>query len=183
MIFTETHLSGAFIVDIEPREDERGFNARAWCAREFDEHGLVNGFVQANIIFNHRRGTLRGLHYQLQPHGETKLFRCASGAIYDVILDLRLESPTYREWLGVELTAESRRMLYVPSGFAQGFMTLADSTEVTYQVSAFYAPDSERGIRYDDPAFAISWPLPVEAISEKDKNWPDFEEPQEAAAS
>lgn len=174
MIFTETELPGAYLIDIEAREDERGFNARLWCAREFAELGLETCVVQANTIFNRRRGTLRGLHYQSPPHAEAKLFRCLRGAIYDVIVDLRPESPTYRRWLGVELDAASRRMLYVPPRFAQGFVTLEDSTEVTYQVSEYYAPDYERGIRYDDPAFCISWPTEAAVISPKDRSWPDF---------
>jgi dTDP-4-dehydrorhamnose 3,5-epimerase len=175
VIFTETRLAGAFLVDLERREDSRGFNARAWCAEEFAERGLVSSFVQSNVIVNHRRGTLRGFHYQAPPFGEDKLFRCVRGAIHDVIIDLRPASPTYREWVSVELSEESFRLLYVPKGFAQGFLTLVDSTEVSYQVSQPYSPAHGRGVRFDDPAFAIPWPIPVSVISEKDRSWPDFE--------
>jgi dTDP-4-dehydrorhamnose 3,5-epimerase len=174
MIFSETPLAGAYLIDLEPRADERGFNARAWCAREFAEHGLEARPEQSNVIFNHRRGTLRGLHYQLEPFAETKLFRCITGAIFDVIVDLREESPTFRQWFGVELTAASRRMLYVPRRFAQGFLTLTDDTELLYQVTACHTPVAERGIRYDDPAFAIRWPSAPVVMSAKDSQWPDF---------
>ena len=174
MIFTETQLAGAFLIDLEPRRDERGFNARAWCRREFEARDLVPDIMQANVIFNHRAGTLRGLHYQVAPAAETKIFRCIKGAIFDVIIDLREGSPTYKQWFGTELNAASRRMLYVPRGFAQGFITLTDETELLYQVSAFYTPACERGLRYDDPAFGIEWPLQPSVVSEKDKRWPDF---------
>ena len=174
MIFTETPLSGAYLIDVEPRHDERGFYARAWCRREFEACNLVPDIMQANVIFNHRAGTLRGLHYQVAPAAETKIFRCIKGAIFDVIIDLRESSPTYKQWFGTELAATSRRMLYVPRGFAQGFITLADETELLYQVSAFYTPACERGVRYDDPAFGIEWPLRPSVMSEKDRRWPDF---------
>jgi dTDP-4-dehydrorhamnose 3,5-epimerase len=174
MIFTETPLAGAYLIDLEPLRDERGFYSRAWCTREFEARGLVAHMVQANAIFNHRAGTLRGLHYQVAPASESKIFRCINGAVFDVIVDLRDGSPTYKQWFGTELTAASRRMLYVPRGFAQGFITLADETELFYQVSAFYTPACERGIRYDDPAFRIEWPLQPRVISEKDTRWPDF---------
>jgi dTDP-4-dehydrorhamnose 3,5-epimerase len=175
MNFTPTELEGAYLVDLEPREDERGFFARAWCANEFAEHGLSTEVAQCNVAFNHRKSTLRGMHYQMQPHAETKLVRCTRGAIYDVIVDLRPDSPTWKRWLGVELTAENRRALYVPEGFAHGYQTLVDETETFYQVSAFYAPDAERGVRWDDPAFGIEWPDPDRPLmSEKDRTWPDY---------
>ncbi len=174
MIFTPTELKDATIIDLEPFHDERGFFARTWCQREFAEHGLVATVVQANMSYNRRKGTLRGMHFQREPHAETKLVRVVRGAIYDVIIDLRPDSPTFKRWIGVELTAENRRALYVPAGFAHGFQTLADDTEVFYQVSAFYTPGAEGGVRYDDPAFAVSWPLPVSVISAKDAAWPDF---------
>lgn len=175
MIFTETKLPGAYLIDIEKREDQRGFFARAWCQQEFEAHGLVPRVVQTNISFNKCQGTLRGMHYQAAPYAETKLVRCTRGAIYDVIIDLRPDSPTYKQWLGVELTAENYRMLYVPEGFAHGFQTLADNVEVTYQVSQFYTPQAEGGLRYNDPAFGIEWPVQVQVISDKDQNWPDFD--------
>jgi dTDP-4-dehydrorhamnose 3,5-epimerase len=175
MMFTPTPLAGAYLIDPEPRPDERGFNARIWCEREFAEQQLVSHMVQTNVIVNHRRGTLRGLHYQTGDAAEAKIFRCIRGAIFDVIVDLREESPTYRSWFGVELRAASRRMLYVPRRFAQGFLTLEDDTELMYQVSSFYTPAAERGIRYDDAAFGIAWPLPPAVISKKDASWPDFD--------
>jgi dTDP-4-dehydrorhamnose 3,5-epimerase len=175
MIFSETELAGAYVVDLERREDERGFFARAWCANEFAEHGLSTKLVQANLSFNSRKGTLRGMHYQVEPHAEAKLVRCTRGAIYDVIIDLRPDSETYRHWIGVELDADSRRALYVPEGFAHGYQTLAPDSETFYQVSEFYAPDAERGVRWNDPAFGIVWPDSEKAfLSEKDRDWPDF---------
>jgi len=175
VIFTEIKLKGAYIVDLEKREDERGFFARGWCQNEFEAHGLAPRVVQANISYNKKRGTLRGMHYQLAPYEETKLVRCTRGALYDVIVDLRPTSPSYKQWFGVELSAENYKMLYVPEGFAHGFITLQDETEATYQVSQFYTPGSERGLRYNDPAFGIEWPVEVRVISEKDKSWPDYE--------
>jgi dTDP-4-dehydrorhamnose 3,5-epimerase len=172
--FTETKLKGAYLIGIEKLEDHRGFNARAVCQREFTAHGLISQFVQANILFNRKKGTLRGFHYQISPRAETKLFRCIRGAVFDVILDLRPDSASYKQWFGAELTAENYQMLYVPANFAQGFITLADETELFYQVSDFYSPGHEKGIRYDDPAFGVSWPVSVEVISEKDKNWPNY---------
>jgi dTDP-4-dehydrorhamnose 3,5-epimerase len=171
MIFTETTLPGAYLIDIQPIEDPRGFFARAWCQQEFEAHGLVAHMVQTNISFNHYKGTLRGMHYQLAPYGEVKIIRCIRGAIYDVIVDLRPDSPTYLQWLGVELTSETHRMLYVPENFAHGFQTMADATEVTYQVSQFYTPAAEQGLCWNDPAIGIAWPLAVSVISEKDKSW------------
>ena len=172
MIFRETTLKGAFVIEIEKFEDTRGFFARAWCQKEVEANGLVSRVVQTNISFNKKRGTLRGMHYQVAPYEQVKLVRCTRGVIYDVIIDLRPDSPTFRKWTGVELTAENYTMLYVPENFAHGFQTLEDNTEVTYQVSQFYSPESERGVRYDDPVFQVEWPLPVEVISEKDIAWP-----------
>jgi dTDP-4-dehydrorhamnose 3,5-epimerase len=175
MIFKETKLKGAFIIEMEPIGDNRGFFARAWCQREFEAHGLISSFVQANVTFSPKRGTLRGLHYQIAPHEEVKLVRCTQGAIYDVIIDLRPESPTYEQWLGTELTADNRKMIYIPGGFAHGYQILMNDTEVFYQVGQFYAPEHERGIRWNDPAFEINWPIASPLIlSKKDKRWPDY---------
>jgi dTDP-4-dehydrorhamnose 3,5-epimerase len=175
MILTETRLAGAFTIDVERHTDERGFFARVWCADELAEHGLSTVVAQASIAHNPRRGTLRGLHWQGAPHAETKLVRCTRGAVYDVIVDIRPGSETYGEWIAVELTAENRRTLYVPEGFAHGYQTLADDTEVWYQMSARYAPDAARGLRFDDPRLAIAWPAAEERIlSERDRGWPDF---------
>jgi len=175
MIFAETALAGAFVIDLERREDERGFFARAWCRHEFENHGLDGRLAQCNISFNHRSGTLRGMHYQIVPAAETKLIRCTRGAIYDVIIDLRAGSLTFKRWIAVELTADNRRALYVPEGFAQGYQTLADATETYYHVSAFYTPEAERGVRWDDPEFGIEWPdVEDRVISQKDRTWPDF---------
>jgi|SRR3972149_5563609 len=176
MIFRETKLKGAFIIELEKREDDRGFFARAWCKKEFEEHGLTSNVVQSNIAFNKRKGTLRGLHYQDAPYGEVKVVRCTRGSLYDVMVDLRPGSTTFRQWLGVELTPDNNKMVYIPEGFAHGYQTLEDNTEVTYQVSQFYFPDFERGLRYDDPAIGIDWPLIVKIISEKDKGWPDCQQ-------
>ena len=175
MIFTETKLKDSFIIEITPYQDERGFFARAWCQKEFLQHGLIPHLAQANISFNHKKGTLRGMHYQLAPYAESKLVRCTRGAIYDVMIDLRRDSPTYKEWVGVELSAENRKMLYVPEGFAHGFQTLTDNSEVMYQVTQFYTPGFEQGTRHNDPAFGIKWPLEVSVISPKDQNWADYE--------
>jgi dTDP-4-dehydrorhamnose 3,5-epimerase len=172
MIFTETQLAGAYLVDPERIEDGRGFFARTWCRDEFKRHRLNPGLVQCSVSYNRLRGTLRGMHFQAKPHEEAKLVRCTRGAIYDVIVDLRNDSPTYRHWIAVELTAENRRMLYVPEGFAHGFQTLADETEVFYQISKSYYPQAARGLRYDDPAVGITWPLAVAVISQKDQGYP-----------
>jgi dTDP-4-dehydrorhamnose 3,5-epimerase len=172
MIFRETTLKGAFVIEVEKFEDQRGFFARAWSRKEVEANGLISRVAETNISFSKRRGTLRGMHYQVAPYEQVKLVRCTAGAIYDVIIDMRLDSPTYRKWTGVELTAENYRMLYAPENFAHGFQTLEDNTEVTYQVSQFYSPESERGVRYDDPVFQVQWPLPVAVISEKDIAWP-----------
>lgn len=175
MIFTESKLKGAFIIDLEKIEDDRGFFARAWCSKEFEAHGLSPHMVQTNLSYNKRRGTLRGLHYQAGGDEEAKLMRCIRGAMYDVIVDLRPDSPTYLQWFGIELTAENRRMLYVPEGFAHGYQTLVDNTEVIYPVSQFYSPASGRGVRWNDPALVIEWPIPDNpVISEQDRNWPDL---------
>ena len=175
MIFTETELPGAYLIDLERREDERGFFARSWCAEEFAAHSLSTRLVQANISFNHRQGTLRGMHFQVEPHAEVKVVRCTRGAIFDVIIDLRPDSETFKRWVGVELDAEGRRALYVPEGFAHGYQTLAPDTETHYQVSEYYAPQAEGGVRWNDPAFGIEWPDPANAfLSDKDRDWPDF---------
>lgn len=174
MNFSETHLGGAYIIEIEKREDQRGFFARAWCQKEFGGRSLVTHFVQSNVSLSKRAGTLRGMHYQAAPNQEVKLIRCTRGAIWDVIIDLRPGSPTYTKWIGVELTDNNYKMLYVPENFAHGFLTLEDSTEVTYLVSAFYSPESERGVRYNDPQFQMRWPMEIRAISDKDKSWPDY---------
>ena len=177
MIFTETELPGAFIIDIERLCDERGFFARTWCADEFAAHGIALPPLQANMSMNPTKGTLRGMHYQLAPYEESKLVRCTRGAIYDVIVDVREDSPTFGEWLGVELTADNCRQLYVPGGFAHGFLTLAENSDVAYQVSAKYAPGAERGLRWDDPAIAIQWPTAPQLISDKDRRHPNFQLP------
>lgn len=174
MIFTETELKGAFIIDLEERSDHRGFFARTFCAKEFEDHGLKPTVAQCNLSFNHKKGTLRGMHYQTLPAAETKLVRCTRGAIYDVIIDMRPESPTYLSHIGVELTEDNRRALYVPEMFAHGYQTLTDGAEVVYQVGEFYTPGYERGLHYDDPIFGIEWPLPVTEISDKDASWSLF---------
>jgi dTDP-4-dehydrorhamnose 3,5-epimerase len=178
MLFTEVGLKGAYLIGLEPIKDERGFFARSWCKREFEAHGLASRMAQANVSFNKDRGTLRGMHYQAVPYAEVKLVRCTRGAIYDVIIDLRPESETFGKWTGFELTADNYQLVYVPEGFAHGFETLEDSTEVTYQVSEFYNPRSEGGIRYNDPTFGIRWPEAVQVISQKDLTWPDYSMPQ-----
>ena len=170
MIFTETELSGAFVIDIEPLADERGFFARAWSRDEFERHGLNLRIVHCNISFNQKRGTLRGMHYQAPPFEEAKLVRCTRGAIYDVIIDLRGNSPTFHKWFSVELTAENHRALYVPEGFAHGFQTLMDNSEVFYQMSEIFHPEHARSLRWNDRAFEIAWPIPDPILSEKDSN-------------
>lgn len=174
MIFAEIQLNGAFLIELQRLEDERGFFARSWCKREFEQQGLYSELVQCNISFNRKRGTLRGMHYQEAPYEEIKLVRCTKGAIYDVIIDLRPDSQTFREWFSIELTDVNRKMLYIPEGFAHGFLTLKDNTEVIYQMSEFYAPGHTKGVRWNDPAFNIMWPIDVKVISEKDKKIPDF---------
>jgi dTDP-4-dehydrorhamnose 3,5-epimerase len=173
--FIETKLKGAYIIEVEPIEDERGFFARSWCQKEFIEHGLNSNLVQCNISFNRKQGTLRGMHYQAKPHEEAKLVRCTMGAIYDVIVDIYPDSPTFKQWVAVELTAENRKMLYIPGGMAHGFQTLVDNTEVFYQMSEFYYPQSAKGVRWDDPIFKIDWPENDQlVISDKDRSYPDF---------
>ena len=174
MRFTETTLPGAFVVDVERHEDERGFFARSWCTQEFRDRGLNPCVVQCNISWNRIKGTLRGMHYQATPHAEVKLVRCTRGSVYDVIVDLRERSPTYLGHVGVELSADSHRALYIPDGFAHGFMTLEDDTEVFYQMSALYEPSAAKGVRWNDPAFGIDWPLPVSMISSRDRDYADF---------
>jgi dTDP-4-dehydrorhamnose 3,5-epimerase len=174
MIFTETKLKGAYVLSIEKLEDERGFFARSWCRREFEKHGLNPQLVQCNISFNSHKGTMRGMHYQVKPYEEAKLIRCTTGSIYDVIVDIRPHSPSYKQYLGIALTPENHKMLYVPEGFAHGFLTLEDNTEVFYQMSEFYAPDHARGFRWNDPVFGIEWPANVQVISDRDRDYPDF---------
>jgi dTDP-4-dehydrorhamnose 3,5-epimerase len=176
LIFTETKLLGAFIIDLERREDDRGFFARAFCQNEFTEHGLNPTIAQANVAYNHRRGTLRGMHFQFPPAAETKLVRCPRGAILDIIVDLRPESPTYLEHIAVELDEENHRGLYVPERFAHGYQVLEDGTETSYQVGEFYTPGVEGGLMYDDPRLGLEWPLPVTVISEKDQQWQGLDE-------
>lgn len=174
MIFRETKLAGVFEISIEEHHDERGFFARTWCQREFEERGLDRRLVQCSVSVNARRGTLRGMHYQVMPYSETKLVRCTRGAIYDVVIDLRPESPTFRQWTGVELTPKNHLALYVPEGFAHGFISLEDDTEVFYQISEFFKPEAARGVRWDDPVFKIIWPARPQVISERDRTYPDF---------
>lgn len=175
MHFLETKIPGVFAIEITPHRDERGFFARTWCHREFEQHGLTPRIVQSSVSFNRRRGTLRGMHFQTSPYAETKLVRCTRGSIYDVALDLRPASPTYKQWAAVTLTAESRNMMYVPEGCAHGFISLEDETEVLYQISQFYDASSARGVRWNDPAFGIVWPIEPQVISQRDAGYPDFE--------
>jgi dTDP-4-dehydrorhamnose 3,5-epimerase len=172
MIFDETDLAGAFVIDLERREDDRGFFARSFCQEEFEEHGLKPVIAQANLAYNHRKGTLRGMHFQIPPAAETKLVRATRGAILDIIVDLRPESPTYLQHVVVELTQENHRALYVPERFAHGYQVLVDETETSYQVGEFYSPPNERALRYDDPRLGLEWPLPVAVISDKDRDAP-----------
>jgi dTDP-4-dehydrorhamnose 3,5-epimerase len=174
VIFTKTPLGGAFLIDLEPVGDERGFFARSFCRREFEAHGLNPDIAQCNVSLNRHRGTLRGMHWQDAPHQEAKLVRCTRGAIHDVIIDLRQGSPTFAAHFSTDLTAVDRRMLYVPEGFAHGFLTLEDDTEVFYQMSEFFAPESARGVRYDDPAFGIRWPIEILVVSDRDRSHPDW---------
>jgi dTDP-4-dehydrorhamnose 3,5-epimerase len=174
MHFLETKLQGAFIIEPERKEDERGFFARVFCMEEFGAHGLETNLAQCSISFNKQRGTLRGLHYQAAPHEEVRLLRCTMGAVYDVLLDLRPNSPTFKQWIGAELTSENRRMAYVPKGFAHGFISLANDCEVFYQISEAYHPESICGVRWDDPVFSIEWPFRPAVISFKDRSYPLF---------
>ena len=175
MQFVETSLPGVFEIRIEPHCDQRGFFARTWCEQEFAAHGLNPRLVQCNVSFNSRKGTLRGMHFQIAPHAEAKVVRCTRGSVYDVILDLRPESPMRKQWVGIRLTAQNRTMAYIPEGCAHGFITLEDDTEVFYQMSEFYEPESARGVRWDDPAFGIVWPAKVEVISQRDAGYLAFE--------
>lgn len=174
MLFQPTKLEGVRLIDLEPARDERGFFARTFCIRELGDQGLENKFVQHSISFTRRAGSVRGMHFQRSPHQEVKLLRCLRGAIHDVLIDIRPDSPTYGQWEAYVLTAENRRQLYVPAGIAHGLQTLEPDTEVLYLISQFYAPAAAAGIRHNDPAFAISWPLPLADISEKDRTWPDW---------
>jgi len=174
VIFVETKLKGAFIIEPERMEDERGFFARTWCQHEFAAHGLNSQLVQCSISFNKKKGTLRGMHYQVAPYEEVRLVRCTMGSIYDVIIDVRPHSPTFKHWISSELTAANRLMLYIPEGFAHGFQTLEDDTEVFYQMSEFYHSECARGIRWDDKAFGIEWPNDITAISDKDREYAGF---------
>jgi dTDP-4-dehydrorhamnose 3,5-epimerase len=174
MIFTETALKGVLLIDPEPVRDERGMFMRTWCQREFEAHGLPITWVQSSISVNARKGTMRGLHYQSAPNEEVKLVRCTVGAIYDVIVDLRSASPTYCHYVGITLSADHRRAVYIPKGCAHGFLTLEDNSEVSYCISEFHVPTSARGFRWDDPAFQIAWPASIEVMSEKDRTWPAF---------
>ena len=171
MKFIETKLKGAYIIEIEPISDDRGFFARSWCQQEFRNRGLNPNLVQCNISFNLRKGTLRGMHYQAKPHEEAKLVRCTKGAIYDVIIDIRPDSFTFKKWIAVELSSENHKMLYIPEGFAHGFQTLEDNTEVFYQMSEFYHPAGARGICWDDPEFQLEWQLTSKIISERDLSY------------
>jgi len=174
MTFYETKLKGVFIIDIERVVDERGFFARSWCKKDFEAHGLNINAVQENVSFTERKGTLHGMHYQVAPYSENKMIRCIAGAIYDVVMDIRPHSATFRDWIGVELTEGTGTMLYVPQGFAHGFISLRDHTTVNFIVTSYYNPAAERGIRYDDPAFNVNWPIKPVVISDKDKNHKPF---------
>ena len=176
MIFTETSLAGAFIVEPELIADERGFFALTWSGEEFARHGLNGSVVQTNLSFNKKRGTLRGMHFQIAPYAQAKIVHCPVGAVCDVIIDLRKDSPTFKQWVSVELSAINRRTLYIPEGFAHGFQTLEDNTEVSYQMSEIYAPDCAQGVRWNDPAFAINWPPAERIIITRDQAYPDFAE-------
>jgi len=176
MIFTETKLAGAFLVSIKELTDDRGFFGRSWCKKEMEDHGLNGNVVQSNTSFSKKKGTIRGMHYQRHPFEETKLIRCTKGAIFDVIVDLRPDSPTFLQWFGAELTEENHKMVYVPENFAHGFITLEDDSEVTYLVTEYYTPGAEAGIRYNDPMLNIDWPTQATVVSEKDQSHPDFDE-------
>ena len=176
MFFRETKLPGAFVIELQKHEDERGFFARSWCHKEFEAHGLNPRMVQCNVSFNKVKGTLRGMHYQVSPCAEAKLVRCTRGAIYDVIVDLRRESSTYKQHFSEVLSSNNHKALFIPEGFAHGFQTLEDNSEVFYQMSEFYSPEHQRGLRYNDPAFEISWPIEATVISDRDRNYEDFRE-------
>jgi dTDP-4-dehydrorhamnose 3,5-epimerase len=177
MRFTETRIKGVWVIDLEPHEDHRGFFARTWCRKEFSAHGLNGDLKQMNAGFTVKKGGIRGMHFQIAPHEEAKTVRCTMGALFDVAVDIRPGSPTYKQWVGAELTAENHRTLYIPEGCAHGYQTLADNTEILYLTTAFHAPDFARGYRFDDPAFGIAWPLPLGTISAADQKWPPFGAP------
>ncbi len=174
MIFVETQLKGAYVIELEKHEDARGFFARTFCVEEFSAHGLDPAVAQSNVSFNRRRGTLRGLHYQAPPHAEAKLVRCTAGAAFDVVVDIQPRSPTFKRWLAIELSAKNRKMLYVPEGFAHGFQTLEDDTELVYQMSKPYVPEAARGIKWNDPALDIAWPLAPLVVSARDQGFPEL---------
>ena len=174
MLFTETKLKGAFLIEIKKIEDDRGFFGRSWCSREFEEHGLNADICQINTSLTLKKGTIRGMHYQVDPYQETKFIRCTRGSIYDVIVDLRTDSPIFLQWIGHELSEDNYRMVYVPENFAHGFLSLKNNSEIYYPVTQFYTPGAERGIRWNDPALNIRWPIDVEIVSEKDRAHPDF---------
>jgi dTDP-4-dehydrorhamnose 3,5-epimerase len=174
MKFVQTELQDAYFIDPERMEDERGFFARTWCKHEFENQGLSASLVQCSISFNHKKGTLRGMHFQAIPHEETKLVRVTMGSVHDIIVDLRPTSKTYLKHIGIELNAENRTMIYIPKGFAHGFITLRDNTEIVYQMSEFFTPEAGRGIRWNDPTLKIQWPEQIRIISDRDKHWPDY---------
>lgn len=175
MKFSETKLKGAFVIEVDKFEDDRGFFGRIWCEKEFKAHNLNTNLVQSNVSYSKKKGTLRGFHFQKSPYQETKLVRCTRGAAYDVIIDLRPDSPTFKQWFGIELSAENRKMLYVPENFGHSFLTLEDNSEVYYLVTEFYNNEAEGGLRWNDPTFDIKWPIEIIGISEKDNNHPDFD--------
>lgn len=175
MEFIETPVMGAWLIDLKRISDDRGFFARSWCRRELEAHGLETDLAQINVGFSVTKGTLRGMHYQRAPEAEVKIVRCTMGAVYDVVVDLRPDSPTHKRWAAYELTEDNRRQLYIPEGCAHGYQTLVDGAEITYLTSRFYAPDCATGVRFDDPAFGIEWPLPVSSISDADRGWLDYE--------
>jgi len=174
MKFVPTPLGGAYVIELEPSFDERGFFARSWSAEDFKDRGLAARMAQCSISFNTRKGTLRGMHYQSEPHAEAKVVRCSAGAMYDVLVDLRRGSPTYCRWFGVELSADNRKLLYVPEGIAHGFQTLTNNTEIFYQISQDYRSDASRGVRWNDPVFTIDWPIANPILSERDRSFPDY---------
>jgi dTDP-4-dehydrorhamnose 3,5-epimerase len=175
MLYHETLLPGCYVIEPERIQDQRGYFARVWCKKELEQHGLKAEMLQSNLGFSQRKGTLRGLHYQKDPHAEVKVVRCTRGAIFDVVVDLRPQSPTHKEWFGVELTEGNGKMLYVPEGCAHGYLTLLDNTEMYYHTSSIFDRDSAFGVRYNDPAFEIKWPIKAEVISEQDAKWPNYE--------
>jgi dTDP-4-dehydrorhamnose 3,5-epimerase len=174
MRFTETKVKGAFLIDLERREDQRGFFARSFCTREFEAYSLNPRVVQINVAYSVNKGTLRGMHFQVAPHAEVKTVRCTRGSVYDVVVDLRPDSPTFKQWDAFELTLDNRCILHIPEGCAHGYQTLAEATEIEYLTSAFYAHESARGVRFNDVAFGINWPLPVSSVSDADRQWPDY---------